>query len=86
MIKLRPTRTLNERAFFMGLDFNDIIALSLSFFIVQALLSGVVPKIVPIFILALMFLVLSVIRLKFRRKILRDLIGYLLRKRNKYVQ
>lgn len=74
----KPSRILNERSVLMGLDFTDLVGLALLLVVFQVILK---PFNLEFFALVLTLIsgcALSPIRMRFRRKIIRDAILYLI--------
>lgn len=75
-MKQIPSRVLNEPSNIMGLISTDILAISGVFVISQRLLYYVGLEIFAILIAFVLAIGLSVVRMKYRRKIIRDSIIY----------
>lgn len=75
-MKQIPSRVLNEPSNFMGLVSTDILALSGIFMVSQRLLYFIHLEIFAIFIAFIAGIFLTIIRMKFRRKIIRDAFKY----------
>lgn len=71
-MKQQPSRILNEPSNFMGLTTTDIMGLSVVFMIFQRFLYLFGLEFLAIIITLVAAVFLSVIRMKFRRKIIRD--------------
>lgn len=74
--ELKPSRLLNEKRGFLGLSMIDFGAAIGVFVLSTSLLEGSKYQIVSFFLAAALLLILSPVRLKTRRKILRDLLSY----------
>lgn len=68
----KPSRVLNDRSVFMGLDYIDLAALGFVLLVLQLSLKPWRLEFYAFFFTSLFALMLSPIRLRFRRKIIRD--------------
>jgi hypothetical protein len=75
-MKQQPSRILNEPSNFMGLTTADIMGLSVVFMLFQRLLYFFGLEFLAIIITLIAAVFLSVIRMKYRRKIIRDSLKY----------
>ena len=74
----KPSRILNDDNLIFGLDRFDIFGIGLCYFCVQIVLKFFGIQFLTIFAVAASILALISIRLRFRRKIIRDSLSYLL--------
>lgn len=73
MAQLRkPSRILNERSIFMGLDFSDLIGLAVSLLIFQMCFKPLHKEFLALISTIVTGVCLSALRLKYRRRIIRD--------------
>jgi hypothetical protein len=72
----RPSVSLNERSFFFGLDLNDLISLSVTLILSQKLGLNKISEGLPVVITVACAFLLIPIRMKFRRKIIRDYLRF----------
>jgi hypothetical protein len=68
--------TLNENSFFFGLNLNDLITISATLIICQKVGLGELAKILPVLVSLGVAVLLIPIRMRFRRKIIRDFITF----------
>ena len=72
----KPSRILNERSVLMGLDFTDLTGLALAMALFQICLKPFHLEFFALVLSIALGVVLSPIRMNFRRKILRDSVQY----------
>lgn len=72
----KPSRVLNDDNLFFGLDRNDIMAIGVVFYLVQMVLSIFSLEGFSLIFTGIGAIILMQIRLKFRRKIIRDTLRY----------
>lgn len=75
-MKQQPSRILNEPSNFMGLTTADIMGLSVVFMVFQRGLYFFGLEFLAIIITLVAAIILSIIRMRYRRKIIRDSIKY----------
>lgn len=73
---MRPSRILNDETLFFGLNRNDIIAIGGLFYVYQGVMTIVGYPSVAIFLALISAIGLISIRLKYRKKIIRDVLFY----------
>jgi len=72
----KPSRILNDESFTLGLDRNDIMALAVVFSIGQVIFKAIGFEYLSLFATVTVGLALVGIRLRYRRKIIRDTVKY----------
>ena len=75
---IKPSKNLNNNSLILGLDTNDIISLTAVVCTLRALGFYNKDSIFWLALFGILFLILSYIRLNFRRRFLRDYIEYLI--------
>ena len=75
-MKQQPSRILNEPSNFMGLTTTDIMGLSVIFLIFQKFLYIFRLEFLAIIVTLVVAVILSIVRMRFRRKIIRDSFKY----------
>ena len=78
MKSYKPSRILNESSVFMGLTINDLIGLSLVFVFFLVVLKPFNKQLWSFSITACAMILLSPIRINYRKKIIRDTFQYFL--------
>ena len=73
---MKPSRILNDETLFFGLNRNDIISIGGLFYAYQGLMTIIGYPGVAVFLAFATTLGLITIRLKFRKKIIRDVLFY----------
>jgi positive regulator of sigma E activity len=71
-----PSVALNEKSFFFGLEMNDLVALSLTLILCQKLGLNKISDVLPVVITGACAFLLIPIRMKYRRKIIRDFVKF----------
>lgn len=75
-MQVKPSRLMNERRGLMGLNEVDFVAAGVFFILCSMLLSNSPYMLLAFPLTGLPLLILSPIRMKYRRKILRDFIAF----------
>lgn len=68
----QPSRILNESSQVLGLNANDLLCVGASFLIFQQIFVPFELELIPLLLLFIETIILITIRLKYRRKIIRD--------------
>ena len=74
MKRVRPSRTLNEKSVLLGLDFADVVGLACLLIVLQVVLKPFRLEFFALVGTGVVAALLMPLRLKFRRKIIRDTI------------
>ena len=77
-MQIIPSRTINEKSQVMGLNGGDLFALSVTFLLLQQVFLRFELEWVPLLISFFLAGILVSVRLKYRRKIIRDMLSYAL--------
>lgn len=76
----KPSRILNDDTLVFGLDRNDLMGLAFMFYVFQIAFRSLQKDYVALFATLIATVILINIRLKFRKKIIRDFVKFLLAK------
>jgi|GEM_PF-4596874 len=85
-MKQIPSRVLNENSVMLGLNQNDLIALAGSFYFLQLAFHPFNMDILSVIGTALTAVLLISLRLRFRRRLIRDFVSYKLTKLKQIVE
>ena len=73
---MKPSRILNDDSLILGLDRNDIMALAITFYFWQVIFMPFGVDYLPLIATIVVAIFLINIRLKYRRKIIRDCLKF----------